>query len=240
LQQLELGIHTQTDNKVNELDIKLNKTLQRVDHVLSERLNTTVDRLNSTDARLVLAVNELDIKLNLTLQRVDRDINERLNKIDARLNEFQASLSPFIKIGNQIRLLRAQGFFGRTKVIIKKILRALIGRLIKISASFPRTKRSMIYLSKKIGIYDRIQSSRRPPQSTHSSYNSLNVIDLEPHALNVLNEINTEDNSSNEFAATHVNQASHEQLHEVLQDLPIEVRLAFKELNAEIKKQEKH
>lgn len=206
--QFELGLQSQTESKVNELDIKLNKTLQRVDLALSERLN-------STNARIVVAVNELDIKLNLTLQRVDRELNERLNKIDARLNEFEASLSPFIRIGNQIRLLRAQGIFGRTKVISKKVLRVIIGRLIKIGASFPRIKRAMIYLSKKFGVYDRIQSSRRQPSPAYPSV-------LEPNAIHHLNEFTDEDQN------------------EALSNLPAEVRKAFKELNAEIKKQEKH
>lgn len=191
--QFEQGLEAQTENKVNELDIKINTTLQRVERQLDTLINNKV--------------NELDVRLNLTLQRVDR-------VIDARLNELDASLAPFIRIGNQIRLLRAQGLITRSKIIVKKVFRVLIGRCVRLLSSYPRLKGMMIYLSKKLGLYALIQSSRR--------------------------NVSPADGVSNELSTSKLRDATDEELGEALKDLPAEVRQTFKELNAEIKKQEKH
>ncbi len=153
-------------------------------------------------------VNELDIKLNITLQRVDRSLSERLNAIDARINELEASLSPFIRIGNQIRLLRAQGIIARTRIITKKIIRVLVSRCARFVSAHPRVKEMMISLTKRIGLYDRLQSSRR----------------VSPAVVN----------------PDKLKNASTEELNLALKDFPLEVRQAYNDLNAEIKKQEKH
>jgi len=187
--QFELGKESQIDSKVNELDIKLNLTLQRVDHSLNERLNVIDVRVNAIDVRV-------------------SEINTWIHAANNRINELEASLSPFIRIGNQIRLLRAQGLVVRTKVVTKKIITILVGRCIKFLSAFPRFKGLIITLAKKLGFYDRIQSSRRPA----------------PVPLNT----------------DQLKNASDEELNLELEKLAPEIRKAFNDLNAEIKKQEKH
>ena len=189
--QFEQGLEAQTENKVNELDIKINTTVQRVESQLDALINNKI--------------NELDVKLNLTLQRVDREI-------DSRIKELEANLSPFIRIGKQIRLLRAQGIITRSKIITKKVFRALIGHCVRLLAAHPRLKGVMINLSKKLGLYAHIQSSRRTA----------------PVA-----------SDANELNASKFKNATDKELSEALKDLPAEVRQTFKELNAEIKKQER-
>ena len=120
-------------------------------------------------------VNELDVKLNLTLQRVDREIRERLSGLDERINELTASLAPFIRIGNQIRLLRAQGLYGRTKAIFKKIIKGSLNRTNKFISARPKLKSILISISKKLGLYDRVvTASQKLPRRMSS--NSLKQI----------------------------------------------------------------
>jgi BMFP domain-containing protein YqiC len=97
---------------------------------------------------------------------VDHGINERINTLNSRINELEASLSPFIRIGNQIRLLRAQGLVVRSKIITKKVVRLFIARLVKLVGSFPRIKGTVVKIAQKTGIYDRLQRYRREVKTT--------------------------------------------------------------------------
>jgi len=137
--QFEHGLEAQTENKVNELDIKLNLIVQRVDRSINERVNT----------------------IDAHITRLDGHIN----RLDARINELEASLSPFIRIGNQIRLLRAQGVIVRTKAITKKVVRLVMTRLVRLVGSHPRIKGLMINIAKKTGLYNRFQRYRRVAKS---------------------------------------------------------------------------
>ena len=146
------------------------------------------------DDHVQTKVNELDIKLNLTIQRVDTEFRERMD-------EFQASLSPFIRIGNQIRLLRAQGFVARVKTVTKKFIRLLFGRCGRFISSRPKLKAMALNIAKKLGLYDRIIAAKRQSvrdlASEHLKYASEEELtqvlkELPPAVREVYRDLNIE------------------------------------------------
>jgi len=190
-----------------EYGVTLGMVSDKYEDQLLHSIQDIDQRIIDLDRNLTLGltqkINELDVKLNLTLQRVDRDLSSRLNGLEARFTELEASLSPFIKIGNQIRLLRAQGLVGRTKVVTKKILRKIASRGAHFVTAHPQIKSFLIVLTKKLGLFDKLQASRRQAvvvsnanglKSASTAEVDQALKDFPPAVRQAFNELNAEIN----------------------------------------------
>jgi len=96
-------------------------------------------------------------------ERRAREAEDKLAKLNAELQAVYASRSwritiPLRWFSLQIQLLRKHGFKSRLKALIKKLVRAIVGKSINFINSHTQIRRSCVSIALKLGLYERIKT----------------------------------------------------------------------------------